>query len=127
MQAEQAELLDHHHVGLSNIQARAGIGALFDTLTVFESYPVDAAGFDRAHPDIGGMRVRSIDARDATHYPVTLMSVLNPKLHIVIRYQPDSFERGAITAVAERLTRALAHIATASNKPGADDRRPVER
>ncbi|WP_169588536.1 non-ribosomal peptide synthase/polyketide synthase [Antrihabitans stalactiti] len=116
VQAEQADLLDHHQVGLSNIQARAGIGALFDTLTVFESYPVDAAGFDQ-HTDIGGMRVQSIDAFDATHYPVTLMSVLNPKLRIVLRYQPGSFERGAITAVAERLTRALTHIAIASNRP----------
>ena len=41
VQGEQARLFEHHHVPLVHIQRAAGVGALFDTLTVFESYPVD--------------------------------------------------------------------------------------
>ena len=49
----------------------------FDTLTVFESYPVDRGGFDVA-TDFAGMRVRDIDVADATHYPLALSRRSNP-------------------------------------------------
>ena len=31
----------HQHLGLAEIQGLAGLGELFDTLVVFENYPVD--------------------------------------------------------------------------------------
>ena len=39
----QSELMAHQHVGLAEIQQAAGLGELFDTLMVFENYPVDRA------------------------------------------------------------------------------------
>ncbi|KOS53027.1 condensation domain-containing protein, partial [Rhodococcus rhodochrous] len=56
VQAEQAAMLDHHHIGLSAIERRVGAAVGFDTLTVFESYPVDRAGLTE-DTDIAGMRV----------------------------------------------------------------------
>ncbi|MDW6064983.1 condensation domain-containing protein [Streptomyces sp. FXJ1.4098] len=41
VQGEQARLLDHHHIGLTDIQRRIGTGRLFDTLLVYENYPHD--------------------------------------------------------------------------------------
>ncbi|MGO4429029.1 condensation domain-containing protein, partial [Streptomyces sp. MCAF7] len=41
VQDEQARLLDHHHIGLTDIQRRIGTGRLFDTLLVYENYPHD--------------------------------------------------------------------------------------
>src|SRR5690606_33221273 len=79
LQGEQTALLDQQFVGLGAIQDRIGTGTLFDTLTVFESYPVDRAGFDE-NTDIAGMRVTDVDARDATHYPLSLMALLEPHL-----------------------------------------------
>ena len=37
----------HQHVGLAEIQQAAGVGELFDTLMVFENYPVDRAAWRR--------------------------------------------------------------------------------
>ena len=37
----------HQHLGLAEIQQAAGVGELFDTLMVFENYPVDRAGLRR--------------------------------------------------------------------------------
>ncbi len=48
-QAEQAALLDHHHLGLADIQRAAGPDIGFDTATVFESYPIDRGRPDRRH------------------------------------------------------------------------------
>ncbi|MGC5010224.1 AMP-binding protein [Streptosporangium sp. DT93] len=43
LQAEQSDLLPHHHLGLADIQRACGIGRLFDTMTVLENYPLDIA------------------------------------------------------------------------------------
>ena len=41
VQERQSRLMAHQHLGLAEIQSLAGLGELFDTLTVFENYPVD--------------------------------------------------------------------------------------
>ena len=46
---EQAALLDHNHLGLARIQQAAGSGAKFDTVAIFESYPVDTTGLSERH------------------------------------------------------------------------------
>ncbi|WP_235916337.1 non-ribosomal peptide synthase/polyketide synthase [Antrihabitans cavernicola] len=111
LQTEQADLLDHHQSPLGDIQARAQVGALFDTLAVFESYPVDRAGFDE-DTDFAGMRVRSVSGRDATHYPITVVSMLDPDLRIVLRYRTDLFDDTDAEVLAGRLLRVLRTIAT---------------
>ena len=60
MQSEQAALLDHQHVGLAEIHQAVGSAELFDTMTVFESYPIDREALSRAL-DIAGMRVLDVD------------------------------------------------------------------
>ncbi|WP_072751834.1 non-ribosomal peptide synthetase [Rhodococcus maanshanensis] len=111
VQDEQTALLEHHQLGLADIQAETGLGALFDTLTVFESYPVDRAGFDE-NTDIAGMRVTGLQGRDATHYPLTLMSILDPQLHLHLRYRTDLFDVAAAVTLADRLALVLGAMAT---------------
>ena len=41
VQDSQSRLMAHQHLGLAEIQGLAGLGELFDTLVVFENYPVD--------------------------------------------------------------------------------------
>ncbi|MGX1763120.1 condensation domain-containing protein, partial [Streptomyces lydicus] len=72
LQAEQARLLDHQHVGLAAIHQAVGLAELFDTLTVFESYPIDREALSQAL-DIAGMRVLEVEGTDATPYPLNLM------------------------------------------------------
>ncbi|WP_124396555.1 non-ribosomal peptide synthetase, partial [Rhodococcus wratislaviensis] len=110
LQDEQTALLDHHQVGLGDIQSLVGLGNLFDTLSVFESYPIDTSGLDES-TDIGGVRVTGLDARDATHYPVTLLTIVEPRLRLSLRYQPGILDRATVTTFADRLVRILATIA----------------
>ncbi|WP_127917303.1 non-ribosomal peptide synthase/polyketide synthase [Prescottella agglutinans] len=117
LQGEQAELLDHHHVGLAEIQAIAGIGNLFDTLTVFESYPIERAGLDE-DTDIAGMRVRGLQGLDATHYPITLMTL--PDMRMTLRYRPSSFTAAEATTLAARLVQILGAIVADPSMPVGD-------
>ncbi|CAB4873911.1 unannotated protein [freshwater metagenome] len=107
VQGEQADLLDHHHVGLAPIQQAVGLGALFDTLTVFESYPVDEAGLAAQASAIDGMTVEGVESNDNTHYPVTLLVVADSTITLTLRYFEDLFVGEHIATMLERLGRIL--------------------
>ncbi|WP_431972719.1 condensation domain-containing protein, partial [Nocardia sp. bgisy134] len=116
VQAEQAGLLDYHHLGLTQIQAAAGAGAVFDTLTVFESYPVDRAGLSE-DTDLAGMRVVGASAHDATHYPVTLIASADTRLHLTMKYLPDLYDTTTATTLLHRITHVLDTITTDTTIP----------
>ena len=44
LQETQSQLMSHQHLGLAEIQGETGLGPLFDTLVVFENYPMERAG-----------------------------------------------------------------------------------
>ncbi|MFC8384149.1 non-ribosomal peptide synthase/polyketide synthase, partial [Nocardia sp. NPDC057272] len=111
-QGEQADLLDHHYIGLAEIQSAAGIGGLFDSLVVFESYPVDAEGIKAQAADIDGMAVTGLDAADATHYPLSLIAQLDTQLRIRAGYLSDLFDAATVHRIADRLIRVLTAITT---------------
>ena len=47
----------HQHLGLAEIQRLAGLGDLFDTLAVFENYPVDRGSLAA---EAGGLRLTDV-------------------------------------------------------------------
>ena len=79
----------HQHIGLGEIQQAAGLGELFDTLLVFENYPVDRDGL-AAQAD--GLRLGRVEGRDATHYPLALMVQPGDELQLRLDYRPDLFD-----------------------------------
>ncbi|MFF5078188.1 amino acid adenylation domain-containing protein [Actinoplanes sp. NPDC000266] len=111
VQAEQAALLDHQHVGLATIQRQAGAGALFDTLLVFESYPLDEDGL-RALQDAAGLRLASVTGDDATHYPLTLTVVPGAEeIALGAEYRADAVDRATASHVLDRLAELLGAFA----------------
>ncbi|GHJ41201.1 non-ribosomal peptide synthetase [Streptomyces sp. TS71-3] len=119
VQSEQSALLDHRHLGLAEIQRAAGHPALFDTLLVFESYPIDDDGIARAL-DPAGLRMTGVQVRDATHYPLTLTALPGTRLTLTFGHRPTVLDRPAVAALAERLTRLIRTL-------GEDPARPVAR
>ncbi|MFC5288277.1 amino acid adenylation domain-containing protein [Actinokineospora guangxiensis] len=113
LHGEQSALLDHQHVGLADIQRAAGIGELFDTLTVFESYPVDTEGLGRAQ-SAAGLTVTEVEGRDATHYPLTLL--VQPGVAATLRHRPDLFTDDEARAILHRFTAVLADLAADADR-----------
>ncbi|KJR05340.1 non-ribosomal peptide synthetase, partial [Gordonia sihwensis] len=118
IQTEQTDLLDHHYVGMPEIQAIAGPGAGFDTLAVFESYPDVEAG---EGGDIDGMTVEGLTGTDTVHYPLALAAEYTDSLVLRLKYLDGAFspERaqgvmdvlvGAITAFAEQQTARVVEL-----------------
>ncbi|MGW6626178.1 amino acid adenylation domain-containing protein, partial [Nocardia sp. NPDC055002] len=106
VQSEQAELLSHHFVGLSDIQRVAGMGSQFDTLVVFESYPMDKDAVTAAS-SIDGMQVTGVGLDDATHYPLTLVVMAESTIEITMKYLTSTFTADEVRTLSQRLLRVL--------------------
>ncbi|WP_157228940.1 condensation domain-containing protein, partial [Nocardia brevicatena] len=116
LQREQAELLDHHQTGLNEIQRAAGPGAQFDTLLVFESYPVDREAIAAAS-SIDGMSVTGVDFHGGTNYPLTLMVAEESTLTFGLQYQGDRFTEAEVHTLAARLRRVVDALVGAPDLP----------
>ena len=104
LQDSQSRLMAHQHLGLAEIQSLVGLGELFDTLVVFENYPVDQAALAHAG---NGVQVAHVAVHDASHYPLTIGVVPGQQLVLRLDYRPDLFDRASIEALGQRLLRLL--------------------
>nr|WP_225732685.1 non-ribosomal peptide synthetase [Nocardia sp. JCM 34519] len=106
LQGEQADLLDHHFVGLTDIQRAAGAGSLFDTLVVFESYPMDKEAISAAS-SIDGVSVTGVGVNDATHYPMTLLVMAEASIELTFKYLGSRFTADEVATLSARFLRVL--------------------
>ncbi|MFF4082533.1 amino acid adenylation domain-containing protein [Streptomyces sp. NPDC001777] len=114
LQAQQAELLDHQHIGLTEIQQLTGCAPLFDTITVLENYPLDAEAMREPAP---GLTIGAVDGRDATHYPLTLAGLPGEELHLRLGYRSDLYGESEARDLVARLIRVLTRIAERPDAP----------
>ncbi|MEU3872946.1 MULTISPECIES: amino acid adenylation domain-containing protein [Streptomyces] len=105
LQEQQAGLMAHQHLGLADIQRLAGTGELFDTLVVFENYPVEEEPLQRSAQEIG---LVDAEVRDAVHYPLALLAAQRgERLTVDWSYRPDLLDAGRVDALAERFVAVL--------------------
>lgn len=69
IQTRQRALVEHQHVALSDLERLTGRNRLFDSMVVFENYPVDP---ERLREPAPGLTVVGTRFREATHHPATL-------------------------------------------------------
>ncbi|GGK23420.1 hypothetical protein GCM10010124_14870 [Pilimelia terevasa] len=124
VQATQAGLLDHQHLGLAQIHRLAGQGELFDTLAVVENFPGEARG-----RTAGDIHVGVPGGSDATHYPLVLTVVPGAAPTFTLDYRADCFSADQVAVLGERLAAVLAGFVAAPRAPVAalDARTAAER
>ena len=115
-QLAQADLLDHQHLGLSEIQRLAGRGDLFDTLLVFENQPPTAAVGRVA----GGVEVTGFQTLDCDHYPLAFVATPGERLELLIKHDVDRFTpaqaRGILARVVALLEAVVADPSCAAGR-----------
>lgn len=79
---------------------------MFDTLVVFESYPIDKSGLSAAS-SIDGMSVLGVDTKDATHYPLTMVVVADAEITFTLKYRADLVDADAAESMTTRFARVL--------------------
>uniref|UniRef100_UPI00237887DD condensation domain-containing protein n=1 Tax=Chromobacterium haemolyticum TaxID=394935 RepID=UPI00237887DD len=115
LQAQQAALIEHQHLSLAEIQQAAGLGDLFDTLLVFENYPI--ADDDRRVDDALSIGYLGGQGVDTSHYPLSLCAVPGPELELRFGYRPDLFSADAVDGIARQLLELLRLIAEQPELP----------
>ncbi|WP_410641043.1 amino acid adenylation domain-containing protein [Amycolatopsis sp. lyj-346] len=100
LQREQLDLLPHQHLALWEVQQLAGLGELFDAAFVFESYPLASEDLDG---EIAGLRVSAAEARDATHYALSLTVVPGRCLRLRLEHRADVLDADLARRIADRL------------------------
>ncbi|WP_156665629.1 condensation domain-containing protein, partial [Rhodococcus phenolicus] len=123
VQAEQAALQAHHHVGLADLHRITGLDELFDTLVVFENYPGDFTGATAG----SGLDVQLRGIDDGTSFPLTLLVLPGEQLELIVKYHPE-LPAALSTDLVDRFVRVLAQCAVDVGVPvaGVSVLSPVE-
>ncbi|WP_185981988.1 non-ribosomal peptide synthetase [Gordonia rubripertincta] len=113
IQNDKVKVLDHQQIGLPMLVAQTGLPALFDTLAVYESFPVNVdsvAGIDAS--SAGGLKLVGAKTSDATHYPLNLSaSRRGAELALKLKYLPTAFAPEQVAVFADVVTGLLGAIA----------------
>ncbi|HFH4737758.1 TPA: non-ribosomal peptide synthase/polyketide synthase [Pseudomonas aeruginosa] len=104
VQARSLALREQEHTPLFEIQRWAGLGeALFDSLLVFENYPVVEA-LEKGSP--GGVRFGPVSNHEQTNYPLTVALGVGDSLTLQYSYDRQAFSDAAV----EQLDRHLLNL-----------------
>ncbi|GLH79079.1 hypothetical protein SSBR45G_39880 [Bradyrhizobium sp. SSBR45G] len=120
LQDRNVDLRDHGWMPLSDIQRLAGHAGrpLFDTIFVFENYPVDDVLRDQPGD---GPRASQAAQISITNYPLTIaVFVTETGIRLGFRYDRSRFDHDQIAQMQAGFARLLARMAEASARPLAE-------
>ncbi|MFG1312281.1 amino acid adenylation domain-containing protein [Xanthobacter autotrophicus] len=106
VQAESVATTAHADTPLVNILRWAGRSgqALFDSLLVFENYPMDAALKART---VEGLAFGPVISQEATNFPLTLSVITDAEPRLAWSYDAERFSPSAMEQLSNRLLLAL--------------------
>ena len=112
LQSHNLALREFEHVPLYEIQAWAGQqgNALFDSLLVFENFPVAEA---LSQADSSGLRMRNLSNHEQTSYPLTLGIELGATLRLDFSYDLARFSSEQVAGLCSQLRHLLEQFVAA--------------
>jgi amino acid adenylation domain-containing protein/non-ribosomal peptide synthase protein (TIGR01720 family) len=107
LQDAHNDTLEHQHLALSEIHRVSGQERLFDTLFVYQNYPIDTGVLlGGTH----GLAITESASRDYTHYPLTIRVLPGSELGLRVEFDTDVFDADEIDTLIARLQKLLAAI-----------------
>ncbi|GAA4812204.1 hypothetical protein GCM10023220_49340 [Streptomyces ziwulingensis] len=107
LQNARIEAQPHDHVPLTALRSFGEVPAdtnLFDSIVVFENYPIAPAL--AAH----GVTPAGLDAVEVTNYPLNVVVFADDELSVRLTYDPALFDEGTPRAMARHLVALLADV-----------------
>uniref|UniRef100_UPI002610917D non-ribosomal peptide synthetase n=1 Tax=Pseudomonas sp. TaxID=306 RepID=UPI002610917D len=110
IQQQNVSVREQEHTPLFEIQRWAGLGggALFDSILVFENYPVSEA-LEQGAPS--GLRFDAVHSLEQTHYPLTVLLAIGDSLGLEFNYDRQAFSTAHIRRLAEHFQQLLMALA----------------
>jgi amino acid adenylation domain-containing protein/non-ribosomal peptide synthase protein (TIGR01720 family) len=119
LQGQQAELRNYEYAPLVQIQGWSEVPRslpLFESIFVFENYPVDASLRDLQW----SLRIDKVDFFEQTNYPLTVIAVPGPELLLKVMYDRQRFDDATIS-------RTLSHFENLLTGILADPAQPISQ
>ena len=107
LQCVYNDTLEHQHLALNEIHQATSHDRLFDTIFVYENYPLDTAA-------LSGMQMLAITGftnREYNHYPLSVQAVPGNELGLRVEFDTDVFDAASIDTLIGRFRRVLAAMA----------------
>ncbi|MFI5511733.1 non-ribosomal peptide synthase/polyketide synthase [Mycobacterium sp. NPDC051804] len=113
LQHAYSRTLEHQHLALTEIHRLAGQDKLFDTLFVFENYPLDTAALS----DVNGLAITEVATREYNHYPLAVVAQPGDELGLRVEFDTDVFDEGSVAALINRFERVLSAMTADPARP----------
>ena len=95
--------LEHQHLALSDIHRLTGQQQLFDTVFVYENYPIDTAVLT----GVDGLAITEFTHREYNHYPLAVQALPGTQLGLRVEYDTEIFDPADIDTLCQRFIRVL--------------------
>ena len=107
LQADQVSSREYQYSALQDVQHWTGIkGDLFDSLLVFENYPVSKLIGSKSW----SLQVDKVEVAEQTNYPLTIIMGGSDELSITFSYNTELLEETYITAIRDQFGQVLQQI-----------------
>ena len=103
LQSVHNRTLEHEHLALQEIHRATGHDQLFDTVIVYENYPINTGALD----GVDGLAITDIASREYLHYPLAMQAVPGTQLTLRLLYDTDVFDAATVGRLVEELRRVL--------------------
>jgi glycopeptidolipid biosynthesis protein len=103
IQIAYTDTLEHQHLALNEIHRATGHDQLFDTVFIYENYPIDTAGM----LNVPEMAITSYTNREYNHYPLSVQAVPGNELGLRVEFDMDVFTTARIGKLVDRFRRVL--------------------
>ena len=103
LQTAYTDTLEHQHLALNEIHRATGHDQLFDTVFIYENYPIDTAGM----LNVPEMAITGYTNREYNHYPLSVQAVPGNELGLRVEFDMDVFTTARIGKLVDRFRRVL--------------------
>lgn len=109
LQLEQIEAREFEYSRLVDVQRWSGLGGgtpLFDSIFVFENYPVEEANADRSDD----LSLKNIHSFDRNHYPLSLDIAMGGQLSLRLHHDRSLFQSADVAWMLDQFEMLLSSI-----------------
>ncbi|GER90191.1 hypothetical protein KDW_43530 [Dictyobacter vulcani] len=111
IQEQQSELRQYEYTPLVQVQGWSELAhgvALFDTLFVFENYPISGSAMQNVQ---ASLQLEAVNSQEQTHYPLTLYIIPGERMTLKLLYDGQRFDSVVIEQMLQHLQNLLKGLA----------------
>ncbi|OBH58727.1 hypothetical protein A5686_23810 [Mycobacterium sp. E2479] len=105
--------LEHQHLALPEIHRLTDHDQLFDSMFIYENYPVDTEALTGDYD----LTITEVNTSESTHYPLAVAAMPGHEIGLRVEYDADVFDTAGIEALFARFQKVLVAMTADPTRP----------